>query len=329
MRNNWGCVPKVQPNIRFGGERKAGHLKTITRMTAALVSAGVALGLAVGVATPATAAPDGYYKQPFDATVWRVDGGNARAIGYQEWSDAGFPVPTPSPTDYVKYPWSPTIYAVTFWGDQESQLDWDALNGPQWAAAGYPTPRTAGWIAGSYFYKWGTSNELFVVGADLVHHKLTYGEWEASGFRPFDPISNQGFMKLSWASNITRMTNLAAGSGYTIGYQEWSNEAFPTPQVVQRVVGDHFYRTASDPTIYYQGPAFHRAISYAEWTGAGRPSPEIRGGGVPANPGNSKNCTDFNTQAQAQAWFNTYYPYYGDVAELDSDNDLIACETLP
>ena len=49
----------------------------------------------------------------------------------------------------------------------------------------------------------------------------------------------------------------------------------------------------------------------------------------PGNPGDSKNCSDFNTQAQAQAWFDTYYPYYGDVAHLDNDHDGIACETLP
>lgn len=306
-------------------------MKTITRVAAALVSAGVALGLAVAVAAPANAAvADGYYKQPFDATVWRVDGGNARAIGYDEWQAAGFPQPVASPTDYVKYPWSPTIYAVTFWGNPESTWDWDALTGPQWWAAGSPAPRTAGWIAGSYYYQWGTSNELFVAGADGVHHKLTYDEWAASGFRAFDPLSNAGFMKLSWAPNITRMPNLASGYGYSIDYAEWRAEAFPTPRVVQRVVNDHFYKLGSNPTIYYQGPAFHRAISYPEWVGAGMPSPEIRGGGgAPANPGNSKDCGDFTYQRDAQAWFDFYYPYYGDVAQLDSDNDRVACESLP
>jgi len=49
----------------------------------------------------------------------------------------------------------------------------------------------------------------------------------------------------------------------------------------------------------------------------------------PANPGDTKNCGDFATQRQAQAWFDTYYPYYGDVARLDSDGNLIACESLP
>ncbi|NRG42954.1 excalibur calcium-binding domain-containing protein [Rathayibacter sp. VKM Ac-2835] len=46
----------------------------------------------------------------------------------------------------------------------------------------------------------------------------------------------------------------------------------------------------------------------------------------PGNPGNAVNCDDFSSQAAAQAWFNTYYPYYGDVAGLDRDGDLVACE---
>ena len=50
---------------------------------------------------------------------------------------------------------------------------------------------------------------------------------------------------------------------------------------------------------------------------------------VPPNPGNSKNCSDFSTQAEAQEWFDTYLPHYGDVARLDGDGDGEACESLP
>ena len=50
---------------------------------------------------------------------------------------------------------------------------------------------------------------------------------------------------------------------------------------------------------------------------------------VPANPGDSRNCGDFSTYAEAKTWFDTYYPYYGDVARLDSDGDLEPCESLP
>ena len=49
----------------------------------------------------------------------------------------------------------------------------------------------------------------------------------------------------------------------------------------------------------------------------------------PPNPGDVVNCDDFPTWAAAQAYFDLYYPLYGDVAGLDSDGDLIACATLP
>ncbi|GAB2997418.1 excalibur calcium-binding domain-containing protein [Saccharothrix stipae] len=307
-------------------------MKLSTRVAAALMGAGLALGLAVAVAAPANAAvANGYYKQPFDPTVWRVDNGVARGISYDEWSSAGFPQPAPSPTDYVKYAWSPTIYAVTFWGNPDSTWDWDRLTEAQWRASGSPYPRTAGWIKGSYYYQWGTASEIFVEGEDRLHHKLTYDEWAASGFRNFDRRSNEGFLKLSWASNIMRMSNLATGAGYSIGYGEWSAQAFPTPRVVQRIAGDRFYKYAGTATIYYQGIPFHRAVSYHEWVAAGSPWPEVvgGGGGAPANPGNSVDCSDFRYQRDAQAWFDRYYPYYGDVAQLDADNDGVACESLP
>ncbi len=41
-------------------------------------------------------------------------------------------------------------------------------------------------------------------------------------------------------------------------------------------------------------------------------------------------CSDFTTQAAAQAFYNRYFPYYGDFARLDgSDNDGRVCESLP
>ena len=49
----------------------------------------------------------------------------------------------------------------------------------------------------------------------------------------------------------------------------------------------------------------------------------------PDNPGNSKNCSDFSNYNEAKTWFDTYYPYYGDIGDLDRDGDLIPCESLP
>ena len=49
---------------------------------------------------------------------------------------------------------------------------------------------------------------------------------------------------------------------------------------------------------------------------------------IPPNPGDSKNCSDFSTHNEAQAWFDTYFRYYGDVARLDGNDDGVACESL-
>ncbi|HDL42255.1 MAG TPA: hypothetical protein ENG98_04500 [Actinobacteria bacterium] len=49
----------------------------------------------------------------------------------------------------------------------------------------------------------------------------------------------------------------------------------------------------------------------------------------PMDPGDAKNCSDFATWAEAQEWFDFYFPYYGDVGNLDGDNNGVACESLP
>lgn len=41
-----------------------------------------------------------------------------------------------------------------------------------------------------------------------------------------------------------------------------------------------------------------------------------------------KDCSDFNTQRQAQRWFKHHHPGR-DPAGLDADHDGIACESLP
>lgn len=50
--------------------------------------------------------------------------------------------------------------------------------------------------------------------------------------------------------------------------------------------------------------------------------------GAPPNPGDTKNCKDFSTYADAKAWFDKYFPFYGDVAKLDGDGDGKPCEGL-
>lgn len=46
------------------------------------------------------------------------------------------------------------------------------------------------------------------------------------------------------------------------------------------------------------------------------------------SPGDTKNCGDFANYAEAKEWFDAQFPAHGDVANLDSDNDQIPCESL-
>tara|TARA_Y100001936_G_C16019025_1_gene638319 strand:- start:78 stop:1352 length:1275 start_codon:yes stop_codon:yes gene_type:complete len=48
-----------------------------------------------------------------------------------------------------------------------------------------------------------------------------------------------------------------------------------------------------------------------------------------SNPGDSKDCDDFATFVAADDWFNTYAPYYGDVARLDLNQNGFPCEDKP
>jgi hypothetical protein len=49
----------------------------------------------------------------------------------------------------------------------------------------------------------------------------------------------------------------------------------------------------------------------------------------PKNPGDSKGCSDFATYEDALRWYERYFPYYGDVAQLDRDQDGVPCPGLP
>lgn len=47
------------------------------------------------------------------------------------------------------------------------------------------------------------------------------------------------------------------------------------------------------------------------------------------DPGDSVNCSDFETWEGSKQWFDRYYPKFGDVANLDRDKDGVPCPGLP
>ena len=49
---------------------------------------------------------------------------------------------------------------------------------------------------------------------------------------------------------------------------------------------------------------------------------------VPPDPGDAVSCVDFPDHKTAQEWFDTYWPYYGDVALINTNDNGVACESL-
>ena len=49
---------------------------------------------------------------------------------------------------------------------------------------------------------------------------------------------------------------------------------------------------------------------------------------MPPDPGDAVSCADFDTWEDAQKWYDTYSPHYGDVALIDINSNGVACEKL-
>ena len=83
----------------------------------------------------------------------------------------------------------------------------------------------------------------------------------------------------------------------------------------------------SQPTVTWTPPAAPATTSTTTTTTTITPPPTTTT--IPGNPGNTKNCSDFSTYTDAKAWFDTYFPHYGDIAGLDNNGDGEPCESLP
>ena len=130
--------------------------------------------------TPQIGSPSSWKKAGFAPTVYQVGPGGHKPVNGSQWAAAGYPGPGSSPTEYVHYPWSPQVWAVTYWPDG---WQWDPLNYAQWTTARYPQPRAAGWVEGSQIWKHAGSNTLYLTEPSAGTHALTYDEWAATGYR--------------------------------------------------------------------------------------------------------------------------------------------------
>lgn len=250
---------------------------------AAITAAAAAGSIVLGAVAPASATPyaDGYFRIGYNGQIWETDveARTVRLLTYEEWAGLGYPAPEPARTDVVKYPWSPTLYAVTFLGNYESEWVWDTLDYAEWELAGFPAPRDAGWIAGSTLYRWNSSNyEIFVESPDGVVHKLTLSEWLATGLKPAKTYYNNTFVKYWFDPTIITVTNadFIRPAGHAITWDEWRDLAFPTPREVEFLYGDEVFRYEGDSTIWFDGLGIMHPLTYDEWAAMDFREPVIR-----------------------------------------------------
>lgn len=191
--SGWSAVGE---NVGYGGSElqvhnalmaSPGHRANILSTAYTEVGIGIATrGSAVWVTQvfrrPASrpAAPTEFLKAAHSPTLHAVQGTSHRPATFAEWAAAGYPAPRPTNTWYVRYPWSSSISAVTFWPDA---WQWERLDLAAWAAAGYPTPRIAGWVGGSTIWKRASAPAVYITDPGGVTHQLTYDEWAAADFR--------------------------------------------------------------------------------------------------------------------------------------------------
>lgn len=238
---------------------------------------------------------DGLYRVAYTGELWEVDNedNSARAISLDEWNENGNPGFSPAPTDYVKYPWSPKIYGVTFFGQDPSTWLWDPLTLQDWQAAGSPAPRAAGFIKGSTIFKFGGSPELFLdedsalnsesdsLVASQPAHKLTFAEWRATGFVPPEELDAE-ILRLSWDTSGAVFVQYEQFYGTQLGFEEYQAIGSPTPQTVRRLPGDapanySVYRQENpldSRLVYYNGFFdYKKVLTYQEWVAMGSPTP--------------------------------------------------------
>lgn len=222
--------------------------------------------------------------------------------------------------------------------------------------------KTITWLASTgiaYGYSDGTFRPLNPVTRGAMsaflyrfHSSPSYTPLMRSPFRDV-PLDDPFYKSISWLSS----------SGITAGY---SDHTFRTTNPVTRgSMAAFLYRTAGSPA--YTPPStsafsdvkttdtFYKVISWLASTGITvgysdgeykQARPVTRGAmaaflyrfnnvngaplfSPPANPGDTRNCGDFATWAAAQSWYETYFPYHGDIAGLDGNNDGIVCIGLP
>lgn len=237
-----------------------------------LAAGAVALAV-LAVAPTAQAGPSGRFGVPYADDICFTHT-HQSIVRLTEEVACGPTPAAPTPTDFVKYSWSPSIYAVM--RELENFPSFEpvtrVLSYEQWAFAGLPAPLVVTHVPGTVYYTFVYSDEVFAETLSGEVRKLTFEEWAAAGFPPPQPRAANSYAKLSWAPGIAFMYSIDTGHGQHITFEEWAAAGYPTPQVFQRFPNDVFCRPpTSSVEIRYFGPTHLGLVTSEQWVEAGSP----------------------------------------------------------
>jgi SpoIID/LytB domain protein len=98
-----------------------------------------------------------------------------------DYADSGRPSVTVVRPQYVRLPWSSTVYAVYQWpGEPIPQVD--VLSTAQWEKVGSPTPVVVGNVYGTIWYRYAGTKPVYAESplfSEAPHH-VTPAEWQAA-----------------------------------------------------------------------------------------------------------------------------------------------------
>ena len=175
--------------------------------------------------------------------------------------------------------------------------------------------------------RWSTT---FVVNDDYRYYAVAGGQQSQNVLTQASPvITSPNSGRVARNSTIILKGPGVPGSAVTLRFHKSRDAAnsYPLARTVRVAANGTWTRAILADQDYrlYANRGANDPNRSARLFQIGQPAPApqpIR----PANPGDTRNCGDFTTQRESQAYFDRYYPYYGDVARLDQDNDRIACE---
>ena len=161
-----------------------------------------------------------------------------------------------------------------------------------------------------------------------VRRTVTIGIRQAAGVYTFTGVVHRPVAGLQ--VTLARLMT----SGRVVGVASTTTNAAGAYTIRTRLapgMGGYYALTAPTSDLQPGRSRLYGLVVPAPRTAAPAPTP-TRPAPTPAVPPRPADvdCSDFTTQAAAQAFYDRYFPYYGDVARLDgNDDDGRACESLP